>query len=137
VAEETGLQLSKDHILSTSPSTSGTKDTYTSPGDFKNAEKAKSFIQRYGNPRKGWVKEVRYWVALLDEETARREVVVQEMEVAEARWCSWLEAGQLLSAGRGAELLKEVGAWLDGGVEEIEVDGGQMTKEYSFVLDGV
>jgi len=131
VAEETGLHLSKDHIVSTSHSS--IKHTHPSPEHSKNAENtespAKSFVQRYVNPRKGWVKEVRYWIALVDAETARREVVVQEMEVAEARWCSWLEAGRLLSAGRGGELLREVGAWLDGGVEGDEMDSGQIIEE--------
>jgi hypothetical protein len=54
---------------------------------------------------------VRYWVAQVREETTLN---LQKSEVADARWCSWEDAENMISFPKGKDLLNLVKALLDG-----------------------
>lgn len=94
--EETGLHVSETSIL------------------FPGAEGLK---ERYRNVLKGWVKEVRYWVALVEQpdhgEEGELAIKVQEKELLEAKWFSWEEAGRVLTFEKGKELLAVARGLLD------------------------
>jgi 8-oxo-dGTP pyrophosphatase MutT (NUDIX family) len=90
MAEETGLVVNEEGIL--------LKD-------------AAGLIERYRNKKKGWVKEVRYWIGLVE---GQGEPNVQEKEVSEARWMSYEEALDLATYERTKELLRQTMKLLDG-----------------------
>jgi bis(5'-nucleosidyl)-tetraphosphatase len=94
--EETGLVVGESGILF--------RDT---PG----------LTERYRNPVHLWVKEVKYWIGL-GEGQDEKEIVVQEKELLEARWCSWTGAEELLTFEKGKEILREVMGLLDTGAKK-------------------
>lgn len=108
VKEETGLVVKEEDIL------------------FMDAE---GLAERYRNPVKGWVKEVRYWIGLVERQRGD-EVEVQEAELAEAKWVSWSEALGLLTFEKGKEILKRAIELLDGGEQGIDnsSDSASVTK---------
>lgn len=57
------------------------------------------------------MKEVRYWVALID--SSASEVTLQEKELAASKWCSWEEAESLVTFERGSGILNMVKGLLD------------------------
>jgi len=74
-------------------------------------------VERYRNPIKGWIKEVGYWVGLVECDVGLEstEIKVQEEEVASARWCEWDEAQELVTFEAGRVLLRSVMGMLDSG----------------------
>jgi bis(5'-nucleosidyl)-tetraphosphatase len=92
VEEETGLVVKEDGIL------------------FKDAE---GLTERYRNPVRGWVKEVRYWAGIVEGQREAK-FELQEAELIDARWLSWNDALDLLTFEKGKELLKRVMELLDG-----------------------
>lgn len=91
VEEETGLVVKEDGIL------------------FKDAE---GLTERYRNPVRGWVKEVRYWIGVVEGQRDSK-FDLQEAELVDARWLSWNDALDLLTFEKGKELLKRVKELLD------------------------
>jgi 8-oxo-dGTP pyrophosphatase MutT (NUDIX family) len=92
VEEETGIVVKEEGIL------------------FKDAE---GLTERYRNPVRGWVKEVRYWVGLVEGQREPK-FELQEAELVDARWLSWNDALDLATFEKGKELLKRVMELLDG-----------------------
>lgn len=92
VEEETGIAVKEEGIL------------------FKDAE---GLTERYRNPVRGWVKEVRYWVGLVEGQREPR-FELQEAELVDARWLSWNDGLDLVTFEKGKELLKRVMELLDG-----------------------
>jgi len=92
VEEETGIVVKEEGIL------------------FKDAE---GLTERYRNPVRGWVKEVRYWVGLVEGQREPR-FELQEAELVDARWLSWNDGLDLVTFEKGKELLKRVMELLDG-----------------------
>jgi 8-oxo-dGTP pyrophosphatase MutT (NUDIX family) len=95
VAEETGLPVKEEGIL------------------FRDAE---GLAERYRSSRKGLVKEVRYWVGLIE---GHEEPVVQEKEVGEARWLSYEDALKLVTVERARGVLLRTMELLDGGKSKV------------------
>lgn len=84
---------------------------------FKDAE---GLSERYRNPVRGWVKEVRYWVGVVEGQGGTEEgIVVQQAELVDARWMGWEEAVELLTFEKGKEILRRAMELLDGGGEEL------------------
>jgi len=102
VGEETGVVVKEEGIL------------------FKDAE---GLTERYRNPVRGWVKEVRYWIGLVEGQRETK-FELQEAELVDARWLTWNEALELLTFDKGKELLKRVMELLDG-KEQVKNDGSK------------
>lgn len=87
--EETGVTLKKERVL---------------------FEDKGGLVERYTNPTKGWIKEVRYWVALVEDSRVAGEgekaIEVQQKEVDDAKWVSWEEAEELITFDKGKAILK-------------------------------
>lgn len=65
-----------------------------------------SFKEVYVNPVRNVGKEVRYWVGLVKDGESK--IKVQEREVADARWCGWEEALNLITFDEARNMLKTV-----------------------------
>jgi bis(5'-nucleosidyl)-tetraphosphatase len=107
--EETGLILKEENVLFIDSNGLDLRKGISDPQSLT----AGSFVERYTNPIKNWTKEVRYWVGVVDN-LGDGKVVVQEKEVADARWLSWNEALEIFTFVEGREILKRVIALLDG-----------------------
>ncbi len=105
VGEETGVVVKEDGIL------------------FKDAE---GLTERYRNPVRGWVKEVRYWVGIVEEQGDAK-FKLQEAELVDARWLSWYDALDLITYEKGKELLKRAMELL-GNETQSESDGSSSTS---------
>ncbi|KAI9736573.1 MAG: hypothetical protein M1818_006084 [Claussenomyces sp. TS43310] len=99
--EETGLLLPPEHVFRPRRAAHGLR--YGSGGGEAEGNGGNgSLVERYRNPLKGWIKEVRYWVGLIERggmmgDDGKEIIVVQEKEVADARWLRWEDAMELLS----------------------------------------
>jgi bis(5'-nucleosidyl)-tetraphosphatase len=99
--EETGLEIrgGKDVLIGT---------------DVQNCW----FVERYRNPVEGWVKEVRYWIGLVETGTEgggdRDGVTIQGKELVDAKWCSWEEARGLAELHKTQDMLAKITRFLDG-----------------------
>jgi 8-oxo-dGTP pyrophosphatase MutT (NUDIX family) len=100
VEEETGIVVKEDGIL------------------FKGAE---GLSERYRNPVRGWVKEVRYWMGLVEGQTDVK-FELQQTELVDARWLPWNDAVDIVIYEKGKELLKRAMQLLDGETQS-ESDG--------------
>ena len=109
VEEETGLVVKEDGIL------------------FKDAD---GLSERYRNPVRGWVKEVRYWVGVVNGEREAK-FELQEAELIDARWLSWNDALDLLTYEKGKELLKRAMELLDEEEQQHENDGSKSVSATS------
>jgi bis(5'-nucleosidyl)-tetraphosphatase len=105
VGEETGIVVKEDGIL------------------FKDAE---GLTERYRNPVRGWVKEVRYWIGVVEGQRESK-FDLQEAELVDARWLSWNDALDLLTFEKGKELLRRAVELLDGETQ-VESDGSNSTS---------
>lgn len=105
VEEETGVVVKEDGIL------------------FKDAE---ALIERYRNPVRGWVKEVRYWVGIVEGQREAK-FKLQQAELIDARWLPWNDALDLLTYEKGKELLKRAMELLDGKAQR-ESDGSNLAS---------
>lgn len=85
---------------------------------FKDAD---GLTERYRNPVRGWVKEVRYWIGMVEGQRNPK-FELQEAELVDARWLTWNEALELLTFEKGKEILKKVMELLDR-KEEAKSDG--------------
>jgi NADH pyrophosphatase NudC (nudix superfamily) len=61
----------------------------------------------------GWVKEVRYWVGLVERQ-GEGKLDIQLAELVDATWFSWEEALETMTFKKGKELLRKVIEMLDG-----------------------
>ena len=110
--EETGIVVKEDGIL------------------FKDAG---GLTERYRNPVRSWVKEVRYWIGLVEGQREPK-FELQEAELVDARWLSWNDALDLLTFEKGKELLKRVMELLDGEAQS-ERDGSNASERH-YVVKG-
>jgi 8-oxo-dGTP pyrophosphatase MutT (NUDIX family) len=94
--EETGLVITEDNIL---------------------FEEKEGLLERYTNPVKGWIKEVRYWIGLVSDARVVGEadiaLKIQEKEVGDARWVSWEDAENLITFQKMKDILRLAKGLLD------------------------